>query len=105
MDGKLEEADIPTEGFEGHYLYPGETKSESTYAVVDADGNLRKGNVNSAWELGCRGQCPSAEEHDSRLMQLAEEFEDPPSWAMEEDESMADLILTTGGERVTLVSE
>jgi hypothetical protein len=77
--GKLDESEIPSEGFESHYLYPGENKSESSYPVVDADGNLRKGNVDSAWQLGARGDA-DADTHDSRLMDLANEFENPPEW-------------------------
>ena len=105
-DGKLEEGDIPTEDFESHYLYPGENKSESSYAVVDADGYLRKGNVNSAHSLGCRGDCPDAEEHDTRLMQLAEEFETVPEWAQEDTMQGIRLVETNPGvdeNTVTLV--
>ena len=86
-DGKLDESAIPSEGYAGHYLYPGDTKSESTYAVVDADGTLRRGNVESAHSLGCRGRCDDAEAHDRRLRALAQEFDSVPEWATEEAEA------------------
>lgn len=86
-EGELDESEIPSEGFESHYLYPADTKSESSYPVVDAEGTLRKGNVDAAHQLGCRGRCDSEERHDERLMALASEFENVPKWAM--DESMA----------------
>jgi hypothetical protein len=83
-DGELDESEIPNDDFEPHYLYPGDTKSESSYPVVDADGVLRKGNVEAAWSLGARGDI-DADEHDSKLMELADEFDDPPEFAQEED--------------------
>jgi hypothetical protein len=86
--GDLDESEIPNEDFEGHYLYPEDTKSESSYPVVDGEGVLRKGNVESAWQLGARGDVDE-EEHDNRLMDLAMEFDDPPEWAMEEDADMS----------------
>lgn len=54
-DGTLEESAIPNDDYEQHYLFPAETKSESSYPVVDAEGNLRKGNVAAAHQLGARG--------------------------------------------------
>jgi hypothetical protein len=86
--GDLDESDIPSDGYEGHYLYPGDTKSESSYPVVDAEGNLRKGNVDAAWQLGARGGI-DADDHDAKLLDLAAEFDTPPEWA--ESESMADV--------------
>jgi len=88
--GELDESEIPNEGYESHYLYPEDTKTESGYPVVDAEGNLRRGNVDAAWSLGARGRA-SEDEHDSRLMELAQEFENPPEWAMDDAESMADM--------------
>lgn len=85
-DGKLDEADIPNDDFASHYLYPGDTKSESSYPVVDAEGNLRKGNVDAAWQLGARGGV-EADEHDRKLMDLAAEFDNPPEWATEEQDT------------------
>jgi len=102
--GKLDEAELPTEGFESHYLYPGETKSESSYPVVDADGNLRKGNVESAWQLGARGDI-DAEEHDRKLKQLAQEFESVPEWATESDTMSLDDAKETIAEEYGIDTE
>ena len=76
-DGKLDEAAIPSDDFESHYLYPEDTKSESSYPVVDADGNLRRGNVEAAWSLGARGGI-DAETHERNLRRLNDEFDNPP---------------------------
>jgi hypothetical protein len=83
-EGELDESEIPNDDYESHYLYPADTKTDSSYPVVDADGNLRKGNVDAAWGLGARGGV-DAEEHDRRLMALAEEFDNPPEWATDEE--------------------
>lgn len=85
-EGELDESAIPNDDYASHYLYPAETKSESSYPVVDGDGMLRRGNVDAAWQLGARGG-RDEEEHDRRLMNLAAEFENPPEWA--EDADMA----------------
>jgi len=95
-DGELDESEIPNDDYESHYLYPGDTKTESSYPVVDAEGNLRRGNVDAAWQLGARGGV-DADEHDRRLMALAEEFETPPEWAMDDAESMADIADVSDG--------
>jgi hypothetical protein len=87
-EGELDESEIPNDDYESHYLYPADTKSESSYPVVDADGVLRKGNVDAAHQLGCRGRCDSDDRHDERLMALAGEFDTPPAWADSDDESM-----------------
>jgi hypothetical protein len=92
-DGKLDESEIDKEetDLSDHALYgSGENKEDFSYWVVDADGFLRKGNVESAHSLGCRGQCPSSEEHDSKLMDLADEFDTPPEFAQEDSDSMSD---------------
>jgi len=57
--GDLDEPEIPNEGYEPHYVFDAEIKSDSSYPLVDADGNLRRGNVNAAWEL--YGQAPDEE--------------------------------------------
>lgn len=76
--GKLDESEIPSDSYKSHYMYPADTKSESSYPVVDASGDLRKGNVISAWKLGCRGRCDNAEKHDRRLKKLSSQFESDP---------------------------
>lgn len=75
--GDLDESEIPDDDYESHYLFPADTKSDSSYPVVDADGNLRKGNVESAWELGARGGV-SESELKSKLESLNDEFDNPP---------------------------
>jgi hypothetical protein len=77
MEGELDESEIPNDTFEQHYLYPGDTKSESSYPVVDADGNLRRGNVDAANSLGARGGVED-DDLDQKLMQLNDEFDNPP---------------------------
>ena len=69
--GQLDEAEIPTDDFESHYLYPGDTKSESSYPVVDAENYLRAGNVEAAHSLGARGGV-DADEHRSNMESLNE---------------------------------
>jgi len=98
-DGELDEPEIDG-NFGDHYLYgDGEDKEDYSYPVVDADGTLRKGNVEAAHQLGCRGQCPSDEAHTDRLRALAQEFETVPEWAT--TESMADVSDVSEGTLVT----
>lgn len=59
--GKLDEPAIPNDDYESHYLNAADTKSDSSFPVVDADGNLRAGNVNSAWDMRNRGEGVSEE--------------------------------------------
>lgn len=86
--GELDESELDAEEhtLSDHYLYgSGENKEDFSYPVVDADGVLRKGNVEAAHQLGCRGQCPSEDTHDENLRELAQEFETVPEWATEQD--------------------
>lgn len=79
--GTLDESEIDKEetNLSDHYMYgSGDDKSDYTYPVVGADGCLYRGNVDSAWGLGCRGQCSDAEKHDERLKKLGKQFEDNP---------------------------
>jgi len=107
--GDLDESEIPNEGYQSHYLYPGETKTESSYAVVDGDGNLRRGNVISAHSLGCRGRCDDADEHDRRVTELARQFDDVPEFAQEEanseNETMGEDDINLSEEEHELLSE
>lgn len=75
--GTLDEADIPNDDFADHYLYDGDTKSDSSYPVVDASGDLRRGNVESAFSVGARGGV-SEESLHQKLRQLNDEFDTPP---------------------------
>jgi len=86
-EGDLDESEIPNEGYEPHYLYPGDTKSASSYPVVDGDGVLRRENVVAAHDLGCRGMCDDAEEHDRRVTELARQFDDVPEFAQDDNMS------------------
>lgn len=49
--GDLDESEIPNEGYEPHYVFDDDIKSDSSYPLVDGDGYLRRGNVKAAWEL------------------------------------------------------
>ncbi|WP_153952842.1 hypothetical protein [Halosegnis longus] len=75
--GKLDESEIPNDGFEPHYLFPAENKSDSSYPVVDSDGMLRRGNVEAAHDLGARGGV-SDSELSEKLQALNGEFDDQP---------------------------
>lgn len=78
-NGKLDKSEIPDPPeHEDHYLYPGETKDESEYPVVDGDGYLRRGNVESAWKPGGQGASVSEETHDEKVLKLNRQFENPP---------------------------
>lgn len=72
-EGDLDKSEIPNEGYEDHYLYPGDTKSESSYPVVDGDGMLRRGNVDAAHQLGARGGVDE-DTHERKLRKLNEVF-------------------------------
>jgi len=72
-DGKLDESEIPNDDYEQHYLFPDDTKSDSSYPVVDAEGNLRAGNVAAAHQLGARGGV-SEDSLKEKLMALNKEW-------------------------------
>lgn len=60
--GKLDRSSIPDPpDHKSHFLNAGETKGESSFPVVDGEGNLRAGNVNSAWDLRNQGDGVSEE--------------------------------------------
>lgn len=85
-DGKLTEGDIDSDDFESHYLFPGDTKSDSSYPVVDADDYLRRGNVESAYSVGARGGV-SEDELKKKLKKLNKQFDNPPIDFEDENES------------------
>lgn len=87
--GKLTESDIPNDDYEQHYLYPADTKSDSSYPVVDGEGYLRRGNVEAAHGLGGRGGV-DGDELDNRLEKLGREFDDNPI-PKEEQDSMLEI--------------
>jgi hypothetical protein len=94
--GDLDESAIPNDDFKSHYLNAGDTKSDSSFPVVDGEGNLRAGNVNSAWDLRGQGEGVSEEclrkldnafDEDvlpdtayENSMTNSTRFADPPEW-------------------------
>jgi hypothetical protein len=93
MGGELDESEIPSEGFAAHYLEAGDTKSDSAYPVVDADGNLRRGNVDAAFQL--YGHSDDETALLDALEQLNDEFDDPPidTDALKEAQTANDTIV------------
>ena len=67
-EGELDESEIPSEGFEPHYLNAGDTKSESSFPLVDADGDLRRGNLDAGWNLRGQGDLGMPRETAERVM-------------------------------------
>lgn len=89
--GELDESEISNEIFEHHYLFAADTKSESSYPVVDANHNLRRGNVEAAHQLGARGGV-SEDELKRKLKALNDKFDEPPiSFDEEGDEARNDI--------------
>lgn len=83
--GQLDESEIPSDDFASHYLIPGDTKSDSSFPVVGASGDLRRGNVASAWDL--RGHAPDESALRSALLDLNDAFDNPP---IEPDDEQAE---------------
>lgn len=77
--GELDKSEIDAEenNLDDHYLFgSGEDKEDYSYPVVDADGYLRRSNVESAHSLGARGV--PEDELNSKLRKLNDEFDSPP---------------------------
>lgn len=89
--GQLDESEIPSDGFESHYLIDGSTKSDSSFPVVDVSGDLRRGNVASAWDL--RGHAPDESAMRSALLDLNDAFDNPP---IETDDEQAEASTPEG---------
>lgn len=71
--GKLDRSGIPDPpDHKSHFLNAAETKGDSSFPVVDGSGNLRAGNVNSAWDLRNQGEGVS----EDCLKQLDGAFEE-----------------------------
>lgn len=85
-NGKLTEGDIDNDDYESHYLFPEDSKSDSSYPVVDADDYLRRGNVESAHSVGARGGV-SEDELNKKLKKLNDKFDNPPIDFDDENES------------------
>lgn len=112
--GKLDESAIPNDDYESHYINDGDTKSDSSFPVVDAEGNLRAGNVRSAWKLRNRGEGVG----ESCLRDLGNAFDETPLPESAYDNNVATPEITeedyiamsldpegvqnTGADRVTL---
>ncbi len=81
-EGDLDESEIPTDDYEGHYLNAGDTKSDSSFPLVDGDGVLRRGNVDAAWDLRGQGDLGMPRDAAERVMRsLGREFGEPGSEA------------------------
>lgn len=98
--GQLDESEIPSDDFASHYLISGDTKSDSSYPVVDASGNLRRGNVSSAWDL--RGHAPDESSLRSTLLDLNDAFDNPP---IETDDEQAENAAPAGDDSPNVDSE
>lgn len=85
--GELDASELPSDGFESHYLIDGSTKSDSSFPVVDASDDLRRGNVSSAWDL--RGHAPDESAMRSALLDLNDAFDSPPIETDDEAEASA----------------
>jgi hypothetical protein len=90
MGGDLDESEIPNDDYERHYVFDAETKSESSFPLVDADGNLRRENVIAAASYS--GDAPD----ESMLMDVLREvnsaFDDPP---LDEETFETDVALAS----------
>jgi uncharacterized protein with gpF-like domain len=79
--GKLDKSklDADEHTLSDHYLFgSGDTKGDYSYPVVDANGNLRKGNVKSAYKVGASGEGVSESDLHRKLKNLNSEFDSPP---------------------------
>jgi len=85
-DGSLDESSISEEEFDDHYVFDENTKSASSFPLVDADGNLRAGNVASAFRF--RSDASDESRLLSVLQEANREFDDPPI----EPESLEDAM-------------
>lgn len=102
--GDLDEAAIPNDDFKSHYLYPGDTKTASSFPVVDANGNLCRQNVISAWAY--RRYASSVSDLKSKLQKLNDEFEDPPlDFSEESSRVLPDSWEPSEEMRETMLSE
>jgi transcriptional regulator with XRE-family HTH domain len=67
-EGELDESQIPNDEYEGHYFNAGETKSDSSFPLVDGEGYLRRGNLDAAWDLRGQGDLGMPRDSAERLM-------------------------------------
>jgi len=67
-EGDLDESAIPTGEYESHYFNAGDTKSDSSFPLVDSEGYLRRGNLDAAWGLRGQGDLGMPRDSAERLM-------------------------------------
>jgi len=98
MGGKLDESKIPSDSYKSNYLFADDTKSDSSFPLVDHNGNLRRGNVESAWDM--RGHAP--EDIEDYLRNLSKEFENSPvPDSSEENAGSVEEVGEESGEQTT----
>jgi hypothetical protein len=87
--GDLDESRIPNDDYEDHYVFDAEEKTDSSFPLVDADGNLRRENVIAAASYS--DDAPD----EAFLMDVLSEangaFDDPP---LDEKTLQTDSIMT-----------
>lgn len=74
--GTLDKSEIPNDDYADHFVFDGDTKSESGFPLVDAEGNLRAGNVAAAFRF--RNDAPDTDELLDVLEAVNDEFDEPP---------------------------
>lgn len=74
--GHLDESEIPNDDYESHYVFAEDTKTASSFPLVDEDGNLRSGNIESAFRF--RSDAPDMERLVDILREVNTEFDNPP---------------------------
>jgi len=74
--GDLEVSEIPNDDYATHFVFDEETKSDSSFPLVDAEGNLRRENVAAAFRF--RDDAPDTEALLDVLSAVNDEFDDPP---------------------------
>lgn len=74
--GTLDESAIPDDDYASHYVFDADTKSESSFPLVDAEGNLRAGNVAAAFRF--RDDAPDRGALLDVLESVNDAFDDPP---------------------------
>jgi len=69
-EGDLDESAIPSDSdeYESHYFNAADTKSESSFPLVDGEGYLRRGNLDAAWDLRGQGDLGMPRDAAERLM-------------------------------------
>jgi hypothetical protein len=82
VSGELDESEIPNDDYEGHYLNAADTKTASSFPLVDASGRLRRGNLDAAWDLRGQGDLGMPRDAAERVLKsLGREFGEPGSEA------------------------